>query len=418
MPSATLRKMQDEAAELDKTIATLRAMEPKDDEDRKSIEERLDAAMKRADEVAAIAEREQDLDRRQAKLQAMLGSGTPKKTDSEGDAGNGSEPSKRKIASLGDNGLLGKRFDRKVAGELAAALRDLSKGRFEMRDGLGGSSDYTSAGAELIMNELYPEVLNVVNYSAALPMLGFPIEVVGNKVDLPTFGEIDVDFIDEGEETTAQTPETGSNELFIYDLRAEVPVNNNVFEDSPVMVPELIRTIGGSGFSKKLDAVWLGGHTAKSITGLADAIDEDHTVDLDGDPISATVIGSLYGKIEDVINGSAWVASQYGWGELCKIYGQQAQTIQVGSTGRILRTINGEPVVIVKGMDPEVLAIYGDFRAASAFGYKPTGFRIEALREVGYKKNRTIFNMIQRVGVKNHAPQFVAKLIDSTLAGS
>lgn len=405
MPSPKLRQLQDEAATLTKTIADLRSVEPKDDADRTSIEERLAAAEKRADEVASLAKREQDLDARLAALQAVT---APSESRRAVDGGEQAKPAKRAVLGGGTRN----RFDTVEAAEgVGVALRDLAHGRIEMRADMGETAPtYNGAGAEYIQGELYNTVINTVSYASVGAQLAFSVPTNSNAISLPKAGEITVDFVDENTETTGQVVATSKATVSLYDLRAEVPVSNNLLEDSPVAVANLIVQKGGYGFARKIDAIWLGGHTGKSITGLAAAIGSGATVQIGATAdLTAANIGNLIGKVEDVINDTAWVVSALGWAELMKVYAAQLGSMVVGG-GRVVPTVMGSPVFKVKGLPTNTLAIYGDFASATAVAYKPAGLQITALRELGARKNQTIFNMIQRIGILNHDAGFVAKL--------
>lgn len=405
MPSPKLRQLQDEAATLTKTIADLRSVEPKDDADRTSIEERLAAAEKRADEVASLAKREQDLDARLAALQAVT---APSESRRSVDGGEQFKPAKRAVLGGGTRN----RFDTVEAAEgVGVALRDLAHGRIEMRADMGETAPtYNGAGAEYIQGELYNTVINTVSYASVGAQLAFSVPTNSNAITLPKAGEITVDFVDENTETTGQALPTSKATVSLYDLRAEVPVSNNLLEDSPVAVANLIVQKGGSGFARKIDAIWLGGHTGKSITGLAAAVGSGATVQIGTTAdLTAANIGNLIGKVEDVINETAWVVSALGWAELMKVYAAQLGSMVVGG-GRVVPTVMGSPVFKVKGLPTNTLALYGDFASATAVAYKPAGLQITALRELGARKNQTIFNMIQRIGILNHDAGFLAKL--------
>ena len=415
MPSPKLRLLQDESVAIEKEITDLRSLEPKDDAEKAGIEERLAAKMKRADEIAVEAEREHEIDKRLAKMQGVRNqSGTKEQIEGEarGKAGDGEKPKRSRVIG----GLREQPFSTETSLALAAALRDMARGKFEVRDMGSTSPTYDDAGAELVMNELYPEVINQLNYTAACPTLAFSLPVAGNSATLPKAGDIIVDIVDEDANSPTKTVATSTETVVIYDLRAEVPIGNNLFEDSPVAIPPLVTRTGGRGFARRIDDIWLNGHVGKSIDGLVDLIDSDHTVDLDGDEITARHIAQLVGKPENIIGEAAWVCTAAGWGKLLEVYASQLGTMTVGG-GRVVMSILGAPVYKVEGLPAGVYALYGDFSSATAFGYKPSGFRMEALREVGYKKNQTIFHMVQRVGWKNHGPEFVAKLVDSSVPG-
>lgn len=409
MPSPKLRQMQDEAAELAKTIATLRAMEPKDDADATSIAERLDAAMKRSDEVSAIAAREQEIDRR---LEAMNTITAPGSQLGEGRG----EQAPKKRASLP---AIGSRADsvvkfesREQARELGLFLRDLAEGKREFRGELGTDSGYTNAGAELVMTGLYPQVVNQLTYTSAFAQLAMPFENVLGKMKLPKIGDIAVDYVAQGEEWGEVTPTTDGDELVNEDMGAWIPINNRLLETSPIDVARTIAIGGGAGVARKIDNVFMNGHIGMSITGLCPLISAGRTIELAGANATANDIGNVIGAVDRVIGPTSWVVSSVGFGQLMKVYANQQSTVMVGG-GRMVPQINGSPVFIVENMPEGVLGLYGDFMSACAFGFRPEGFTIRVLREVNARKNQTVFQVIQSVGILNHAPEFVAMLVEN-----
>jgi HK97 family phage major capsid protein len=74
-------------------------------------------------------------------------------------------------------------------------------------------------------------------------------------------------------------------------------------------------------------------------------------------------------------------------------------------------TVYGRPVYVTNALPAGTLALYGDFSMATAVAVKASGLRIDALREVRAVNDQVLFVGKQRIGIANHAPQFVSKLI-------
>jgi HK97 family phage major capsid protein len=106
---------------------------------------------------------------------------------------------------------------------------------------------------------------------------------------------------------------------------------------------------------------------------------------------------------------SSWVCSRAGWVDLMKIWSAQQTTLTVGG-GRVVPTIFGAPVYLVKGLPATTLALYGDFSMTTAVGLKDTGLEIEAGREVLMRNRQVLYVANTRFGVTNHAPEFAARL--------
>ena len=402
MPSAKLARLQDESVSVATEIENLRALTPSDEGDAAKIEERLAAAEKRADEIAKEAAKERELDARLDALRAVRGSDSDARK-----AEVASEPAT--VAADIRSGV--KAFSSaKAAALVGGYLRQLYTG--EIRALGETSSTYDLLGAEYVVKELYGAIVNRLQYSSVALQLATVVRPNGQKISFPKVGDATASFVAEGVATTDQDIATSTSDLTLYEMRASVAVSRSLLEDSPIDVAGLVAERFALAYAQKFDAVWLGGNASNpSITGLAASVAAGNTVTV-GASAATTVanLADVVGKVDETIMGTAaWVCSKAGWVDLMKLWSAQQTTLTVGG-GRVVPTIFGAPVYLVKGLPTNTLALYGDFAMASAVGLKNSGLEIEAGREILMRNRQVLYVANTRFGVTNHAPEFVGRL--------
>lgn len=401
MPSPALARLQDEAATLSQTIADLRAVEPKDETEATAIAERLSAAETRAVEVTELSRREHELDRKIADLRAVTGSSEPRSSVAS------DEPAQR-------------------AAEIRSGVRLFSStraaeavGRYLKAVGLGesramgeSSPTYAGLGAEYVQTELFNAIVNRLQYSSVALQLATVVRPSQQKIDFPKVGDATASIVSEGTATTDQDFATSVASLTMHEIRGSVAISRSLIEDSPIDVAGLVAERFSLAFAQRFDALWLAGQASNpTITGLAAAVVAGNTITVGA--AAATTLANLadvVGKVDETIMGTAsWVVSRAGWVDLMKIWSAQQTTLTVGG-GRVVPTIFGAPVYLVKGLPASTLALYGDFAMATAVGVKAAGLEIEAGREILMRNRQVLYVANTRFGVANHAPEFVARL--------
>jgi HK97 family phage major capsid protein len=274
------------------------------------------------------------------------------------------------------------------------------------------SSTYDLLGAEFVVKELYNAIVSRLQYSSVALQLATVVRPNGQKISFPKVGDATASFVAENVATTDQDIATSAADLTLYELRASVAVSRSLIEDSPIDVAGLVAERFALAYAQKFDATWLGGNASSpSITGLAASVAGGNTITV-GASAATTVanLADVVGKVDETIMGSAsWVCSKAGWVDLMKLWAAQQTTMTVGG-GRIVPTIFGAPVYIVKGLPSTTLALYGDFAMATAVGLKASGLEIEAGREILMRQRSVLYVANTRFGVVNHAPEFVGRL--------
>jgi HK97 family phage major capsid protein len=400
------RQLQDEAAKLTSQIDELRNMTPADEAEAATISQRLDEAAQKAEKVIPELAKEQALDDR---LKALRSTVVDACEHRDALAAN-------EIPTLETSGEVAKRAfgSTAEARKVGLALRSIARG--EQRS-MGESN--TNYGSDYVVTQLYGAVINILQYTSKAFQVCSTFETASNVMTFPKVGELTASFVAETTDSTDQDIATSGATCTVRDMRASVPVSNNLIEDSPVDVAGLIANRIAYGYAKGIDSVWLKGYSSGgiSITGLYDAISGYSSAAnvVTVAKTAATTVGNLadvVGKVDPYAINPSWVMGSAGWADLMKVSSTLLNANIVDGTQA---TLWGVPVRKVYNMPANVYAIYGDFNFTTAIAYKPAGLQITAARELLIKKNATLFVGIQRFGLVNHAPEFGAALIKATV---
>ena len=404
MPSPKLARIQDEAAKVAAEINDLRSLEASDDAERARIDERLSALAVRADALGKDASAERDLDEKLASLRAVTGTpaSSPKATE-KADLEGFQEPSDVRSGIK----LFSSRRAAEAVGHYLKAV-----GIGESRAMGETSTTYDGIGSEYVVKELFGAIVNRLQYASVALQLATVVRPRGQKIDFPKVGDATASLVAEGTATTDQDLVTSVGALTMYEMRGSVAISRSLIEDSPLDVAGLVAERFALAYAQKMDSLWLAGQASNpTITGLAAAVAAGNTITVAANA-STTVanLADVVGKVDETVMGtSAWVCSRAGWVDLMKIWSAQQTTMTVGG-GRVVPTIFGAPVYLVKGLPSTTLALYGDFSMATAVGLKDTGLEIEAGREILMRNRQVLYVANTRFGVANHAPEFVGRL--------
>lgn len=394
MPSAKAARLQDESVAVEAEIEALRSIEPANDEERASVEERLAERTARAIEIRKAFEAEKELDLTVAALRSVRPSDSEPRSVIE-------KPEPKKETRMVPH--FASAADARVAGEF---LRSLYRG--ETRAWGETSPTYDEQGAELtVPAELYGSVINVLNRQSAGAQVALVVNTVAKKITLPKVGDATAAFYAEAGEASLADIDTAGVDVTLFGLRSAQAVSNDMIEDSPLDVAGVIAGAFGNGFATKIDAAWLQGDVTAGITGLVGLVDNEVAVASAG-ATTAAKLADLVGMIDPAAMDTAFVVSPAGYGALLAAHGGTSSVVLADA---MRPTVYGRPVYITNGLPAGTLALYGDFRMATAVAVKASGLRVDALRELRAMYDQTVFVAKQRIGIANHAPQFVAKLI-------
>jgi len=404
--SNALRLLQDDAASIATQIDELRQLTPANETESASIAERIDGLVTRSEKILPQMEREKALDDRIKNLRSTVVDACEHR-----DALAANEvPTVEAAGSVAKRAFGSTAEARKVG----LGLRAIARG--ETRTMGEGNTNY---GSDYVVTQLYGAVINLLKYTSQAFQVAQTFETNSNVITLPKVGEITAAFVAESTDSTDQDIATSGATCTVRDMRASVPVSNNLIEDSPVDVAGLIASRIAYGYAKGIDGVWLKGYSSGgiSVTGLYDAITGYNS----GSNVvtvaktAATTVGNfadLVGKIDPYAINPSWVVGSLGWAEIMKV---SATLLSANISQGTVASLWGVPVRKAYNMPANVYAIYGDFGFTSAIAYKPNGLQITAARELLIKKNATLFVGIQRFGVANHAPEFGGALVKATV---
>lgn len=394
MPSAKLSRLQDESVAIEKEIADLRALVAADDAEAKSIEERLSDAEKRAVKVAEDAKRERELD---AKVEAL------RSVRSESDSRRVVESARKAPAVHIRAGSVQGFESADIAAVAGQFLRGLARG--EVR----AMGEYNAdQGQELTApTELYSSIINVMTRQSVGLRVASVFNTVAKKLTLPKVSEGSASFYAEMGEVSPADLNTSGVDVTLYGLRKATAVSNDLIEDSVVDIASLFATNTGNAFASKVDYAWLQGDETAGIDGLVGEVENEVAV-ASANATTAAKLAELVGKIDPLAGNTAWVVSPEGFGALLAAH---AGTSTAMLADAMAPTVYGRPVYVTNGLPSGTLALYGDFSFATAVAVKASGLQVQALRELQAMNDRTVFVAKQRVGIANHAPEFVAKLI-------
>lgn len=398
-----LRLAQDEIATLIPQIENLRNVDPSDDKDGAAAAA-LERALTRADELNVVVERENAIEARLASARSKLTA----VSDSEPRAAveKGETTTDRVDVRSGVQAY----SSAKAAGLVGGYLRQLFTG--EIRAMGETSSTYDAKGAEYVIGELYNAIVNRLQYASVGLQLATVVRPVGAKISFPKVGDATASFVGEGTATSDQDLSTSVSDLTLYEMRASVAVSRSLLDDSPIDVAGLVAERFALSYAQKFDATWLGGNASSpTITGLAGAVAAGNTITVAANAATSLAnLADVVGKVDETVMGtSSWVVSRAGWVDLMKIWSAQQTTMTVGG-GRVVPTVFGAPVYLVKGLPSTTLALFGDFSMSSVIGIKDSGLEIEAGREILMRNRQVLYVANTRFGVANHAPEFVGRL--------
>lgn len=399
-----LRLAQDEIASLLPQIENLRNVDPNDDKDGAAAAA-LERALNRADELNQVVERENAIEARLAAARAKL---SPV-ADSEPRAAVEKGEELKKQAERSILGGLRGYSSREAADKVGGYLRGLVTG--EVRAMGETSPAYDAKGVDFVMGELYGAIVNRLTYSSVGLQLASVYSPSANSIKVPKIGDATVSIVAEGNATTDQDISSDGATVTLYEHRLSVAISRSLLEDSPLDVAGVVAERIGVAYAKHIDSLWLAGNASNpSITGLAAAVAGGNTVTVAAN--AATTVNNLadvIGKIDEQVMDTAWVCSRAGWTDLMKLWAVQQTTMPVGG-GRVVPTIFGAPVYLVKGLPATTLALYGDFKMSSAIAVKSSGLEIDVARELLIRNRQVLYAASQRAGVSNHDAQYVARL--------
>jgi HK97 family phage major capsid protein len=404
MPSAKIARLQDESVTVENEITELRAVEEAEGVDTALVREKLAAAEKRAVEIAEECRIENE---REAKLAALRAVRATVASASD------PKPAERKAPAIHVIGKVKgfKNTDDAIRG--GQFLRALGLGDLAEARAMGETSPtFDGKGSELVSPELYRGFIDVLSYASVGVQVATLFQTDSNTFEIPKIGQIEADWVDELDDVGSEDYATSREVINLYKAGRLVEVSNELLSDSSAVVnlASLFTSRIGLALATKIDDVWLNGDEDKEIDGLVDAVSEGNTVEA-GDDDDGIDLAELVGKIDNRASNTAWVVSSEGWTHIMKA-SVVTQSTTIGD--RVLPVVMGSPVYRVLGLPAGTLGLYGDFSMATAVVTHRNGLQVAASEHAGFNRDSVVFRGLQRFGLANHDPQFVAKLVSAS----
>lgn len=389
------QKLQDEAATLTAQIEELRSIEPQGDDEIASVQDRLSQAEARCEQITRDLETENALDAKVKALRSVVVDACESRSVIEKPA------PKKEIATVNVRHFA----DASEARAAGLYLRSLARGEFRA---MGETSPtYDEKGAELVPAELYGSIINVMSRQSVAARVAFVVNTISNRITLPKLGDATAAFYSEAAEGNLTDIATEGVTVNLFGIRSLSAISNDLIEDSVVDVAAMFAGACGNAFAAKVDYAWLQGDETAGIDGLVGEVDQSVAV-ASANATTAAALAELVGLVDPLAANTAWVVSPAGYGALLAA---NAATGAAMIADAMAPTVFGRPVYVTTGLPTGTLALYGDFSMSSAVAVKPSGLRVEALRETRAIYDQTVFVGKQRIGIANHAPAYVAKLV-------
>lgn len=376
------RRLQDEAAALATQIEELRSLEHATPEEAETAAGRITELAARCDEITRELATENELDARLKALRSVV------VDDSEARSVIETNTKKEKAVDVNSR-----------------YLRGIARGEFRA---MGETSPtYDEAGAELVPVELFRGIINELERQSVGARVASVFQANSNKLVVPKVGDATAAFYSEAAEGSLTDLETSGVELNLFGIRSLAAISNDLIEDSVVDIAAIFSRAAARGFATRIDTAWLQGDETANIDGLVGLVEESVAV-ASASATTAENLGDLVGKVDPAAMNTAWVVSPAGFGALLAAHtGTGAAMI----ADAMAPTVFGRPVYVTNAMPSGTLALYGDFSMATAVAVKANGLTISALRELRAMTDQTVFLAKQRIAIRSHAPEFVAKLV-------
>lgn len=295
-------------------------------------------------------------------------------------------------------------------------LRSLARGEFrgnftgtdEIAKSMGEASPtYNGKGSELVNYELYRGILNLLSYSSVCAQVASTFAVNSAGMYIPIQEDAtEAEMYAENCEIAATTVGTNNATLDLHKLGARVQVSNELIEDAVVSVAQLVTQTVAYRFARKIDKVWLQGDQTAGILGLANVIPAGQQITSPA-KLDAATLAEVVGCVNPNARNRAWVVSPAGWGRIMSV---AATAVGASIAEGVRPMVYGAPVYQCLELPDTILALYGDFGASTALGYKPAGLTVRASQDRAIEYDSTVFVATARYGWVNHSPTYVSAL--------
>ena len=270
------------------------------------------------------------------------------------------------------------------------------------------SPTYDGKGSELVQHELYRGILNQITYQSIAARLASLFPVSTDGVYLPIGDQApDAEWYLENCEIKPIKPKTARAQLMLHKLGARAQVSNELIDDAYISLAQLVAQQFADSFARKIDKTFFQGDAAISFGGVAPAIAAGNTVTAAAAKPTAAEWTSVMGKVDPNTRNPVWVVSRTGWQEVMEL---ATSAIGRDITQGVTTTIYGAPVYVTDLLPAKTVALYGDFKMATAMGYKTSGLTIRSSAERAIEFDQMVYVATQRLAFAAHSPKYLAAL--------
>ena len=270
--------------------------------------------------------------------------------------------------------------------------------------------------SNLVMRTLWNGLIDEVGYTALCPQMARTFLIPTSGMQIPIADEAPyAKFYTELEHIDPLQPIVKAAQLDLKKMAHLNYCSSELLEDtaSAVSVANFVVSTFTNSFAKTIDNVWLQGNAAIGVTGLVDAVcgynggAQCFTVatkdEVTSDELSLAVM-SVYRNTRNAV----WLVSPTGWAALMAhaVDGANGQII----TNHVQTSIYGYQAVLSHELPDDVLAVFGSFDQASAYGVKPNGVKIIASDTRAMEFDATTYMGSMRAAWNTHSPQFLSVL--------
>ena len=270
--------------------------------------------------------------------------------------------------------------------------------------------------SKLVMRTLFNGLINEVGYTALCPQLARTFVVPTSGMQIPIADEAPyAKFYTELEHIDPVQPVVKAADLDLKKMAHLNYCSSELLEDtaSAVSVANYVISTFTNSFAKTIDNTWLQGNAGIGVTGLVDAVcgfngGAQCFTATAADTVTSSELSTMVMSVYRNTRNAVWLVSPTGWAALMAhaVDGANGQII----TNNVQTSIYGYQVVLCTELPDDVMAVFGSFDQASAYGVKTNGVKIIASDTRAMEFDAVTYMGSMRAAWNTHSPQFLSVL--------
>lgn len=270
--------------------------------------------------------------------------------------------------------------------------------------------------SKLVMRTLWNGLINEVNYTALCPQLARTFVVPTSGMQIPIADEAPyAKFYTELEHIDPVQPIVKAADLDLKKMAHLNYCSSELLEDtaSAVSVANYVISTFTNSFAKTIDNTWLQGNAGIGVEGLVDAVCNFNAgaqcfTAAAADAVTSSELSVMVMSVYRNTRNAVWLVSPVGWAALMAhaVDGANGQIITDG----VRTSIYGYQAVLCTELPDDVMAVFGSFDQASAYGVKPNGVKIIASDTRAMEFDAVTYAGSMRAAWNTHSPQFLTVL--------